>query len=83
VSRTRQELARQQKVRQGSAQGIKSSNDAKSHAPSLVGIHMTDVPFYHAFRKPDDATADEKKYLEHIAKFGQTQDAYALIQGAR
>ena len=56
---------------------------ARDHAPSVVGIHMTDVPFYHAFRKPDDASADEKKYLEHIAKFGQNQGAYAFIQGAQ
>jgi len=53
------------------------------HADSVVGIHLTDVPFYHAFQKPDDPSDDEKKYLAAIDKFGQTQGAYALIQGAQ
>ena len=55
----------------------------RDHADSVVGIHLTDVPFYHAFRKPDDGTAKEKKYLEGIEKFGQREGAYALIQGAQ
>ena len=54
----------------------------RDHANAVVGIHLTDVPFYHAFRKPDDATAKEKKYLEGVEKFGQREGAYALIQGA-
>jgi microsomal epoxide hydrolase len=56
---------------------------ARDHADSVVGIHLTDVPFYHAFQKPDDPSDDEKKYLAAIDKFGQTQGAYALIQGAQ
>ena len=27
---------------------------ARSHAASVVGIHLTDVPFWHAFQKPGD-----------------------------
>ena len=42
----------------------------RDHADSVVGIHLTDVPFYHAFRKPDDPTAKEKKYLEGIRSSG-------------
>ena len=56
---------------------------ARDHADAIVGIHMTDVPFYHSFQKPDDLTGGEKKYLEEIAKFGQKQGAYAMIQGAQ
>lgn len=56
---------------------------ARDHAESVVGIHLTDVPFYHAFQPPKDPSAKEKKYLEAIQKFGQTQGAYALIQGAQ
>lgn len=56
---------------------------ARDHAKSVVGIHLTDVPFYHAFRKPNDVTASEKEYLETIETFGQTQGAYAMIQGAQ
>jgi hypothetical protein len=46
-------------------------------------VHLTDVPFYHAFQPPKDPSAKEKKYLDGIQKFGQTQGAYALIQGAQ
>jgi pimeloyl-ACP methyl ester carboxylesterase len=56
---------------------------ARDHADSVVGIHLTDVPFYHAFQPPDDATDTEKKYLGTIAKFGETQGAYALVQSAQ
>jgi hypothetical protein len=37
---------------------------ARVHASSLVGIHLTDVPFWHIFQQPDDPSADEKRYLE-------------------
>ena len=56
---------------------------ARSHGGSLVGIHLTDVPFWHAFRKPKSATAAEKKYLAEIAGFQKGKGAYALIQGSR
>jgi hypothetical protein len=32
---------------------------ARGHARHLVGIHLTDVPFSHAFQKPDDLTDPE------------------------
>ena len=54
---------------------------ARDHAKHIVGIHLTDVPFFHSFQKPDDPTPDEKKFLDEIGKFAQTQGAYALIQG--
>jgi microsomal epoxide hydrolase len=56
---------------------------ARDHADAVVGIHLTDVPFYHAFQPPDDASENERKYLASIAKFGETQGAYALIQSAQ
>ena len=56
---------------------------ARDHAEAVVGMHLTDVPFYHSFQKPDDVTDKEKKYLEEIAKFGQREGAYAMIQGAQ
>ena len=56
---------------------------ARDHAEAVLGIHLTDVPFYHAFQKPADASDNEKKYLAAIDKFGQTQGAYALVQGAQ
>ena len=36
---------------------------ARSHAGSVVGIHLTDVPFWHAFRKPEDASAAERAFF--------------------
>ncbi len=56
---------------------------ARSHGGSLVGIHLTDVPFWHAFRKPKKSTAAEKKYLARIEEFQKTNGAYAMIQATR
>lgn len=56
---------------------------ARSHARSLVGIHLTDVPFWHLFQKPADLTHDERRYVEATTKWQQQDGAYALIQGTR
>jgi pimeloyl-ACP methyl ester carboxylesterase len=56
---------------------------ARDHGEHVAAIHLTDVPFFHSFQKPDDPSDAEKKYLESIAKFPQTQGAYALIQGTQ
>ena len=37
---------------------------ARSHADRVVGIHLTDVPFWHLFQPPDDPSRDEQKFLE-------------------
>jgi microsomal epoxide hydrolase len=56
---------------------------ARDHGDVVVGVHLTDIPFFHAFRPPDDPSAREKKYLESIRNFGQDQGAYAMIQGGQ
>ncbi len=56
---------------------------ARSHGSSVVGIHLTDVPFWHAFRKPKKATGAEKKYLKQIEEYQTRNGAYAMIQGSR
>jgi pimeloyl-ACP methyl ester carboxylesterase len=56
---------------------------ARSHAGSVVGIHLTDVPFWHVFQRPDKPTAAERKYLEEIERFQKEGGAYAMIQGTR
>ncbi|HKW49499.1 MAG TPA: epoxide hydrolase [Gemmatimonadaceae bacterium] len=56
---------------------------ARDHGPSVVGIHLTDVPFYHTFQKASDTTKDEQKFLATIGKFAQTDGAYALVQGTQ
>jgi microsomal epoxide hydrolase len=42
---------------------------ARSHAGSLVGIHLTDIPFWHALQPPDDPSADERRFLEATRKW--------------
>ena len=56
---------------------------ARSHASSLLGIHLTDVPFWHIFQKPDDLTSAEKKYLEKNERWQREEGAYAMIQATR
>ena len=56
---------------------------ARSHAGSLAGIHLTDVPFWHLFQKPGDLSRDEQQFLARTEKWQRTEGAYALIQGTR
>lgn len=55
---------------------------ARDHSGEVLGIHLTDVPFLHAYQQPGDPSHAEKKYLEAIQGFPQTQGAYALLQGS-
>ena len=54
---------------------------ARDHGTAVVGIHLTDVPFYHSFQKPRDVTRKERKFLAAIGKFTQDQGGYAVVQG--
>jgi pimeloyl-ACP methyl ester carboxylesterase len=56
---------------------------ARSHADSVVAIHMTDVPFWHFFQKPDDASVAERQLFKHNDKWMQKEGAYALIQSTK
>jgi microsomal epoxide hydrolase len=56
---------------------------ARSYGSSVIGIQLTDVPFYHMFQKPSDATGAEEKYLKKMEEFQHKEGAYALIQGTR
>ena len=56
---------------------------ARSHRDSVIGIHLTDVPFWHAFHKPENLSSAEKKYLEASERFQKEGGAYAMIQGTR
>jgi len=55
----------------------------RSHARNVVGIHLTDVPFWHAFQKPHDASDAEKQFFADNEQFQMTEGAYAMIQGTR
>jgi len=51
---------------------------------SLVGIHLTDIPFHHLFTiPPGDLNDAEKKYLEAGKKWQPKEGGYAAIQSTR
>ena len=56
---------------------------ARSHADSVVAIHLTDVPFGHIMQKPDDPSPAEKKLFKHNEEWLQKEGAYALIQSSK
>ena len=60
-----------------------SEHLARSHSSSVLGIHLTDVPFWHAFQKPRDPSPAEARYLESIEDFPMREGEYAMIQGTR
>jgi len=70
-------------VQGGDWGGMVAEHMARSYGSSVIGIQLTDVPFYHMFQKPSDATGAEQKYLKRMEEFQQKEGAYALIQGTR
>jgi pimeloyl-ACP methyl ester carboxylesterase len=57
---------------------------ALNHAASLVGIHLTDIPFGHLFTiPPDHMTEAEQKYLKAGQAWQMSEGAYALIQSTK
>jgi pimeloyl-ACP methyl ester carboxylesterase len=56
---------------------------ARSHAASVVGIHLTDVPFWHQFKKPSDPSRAEAAFFARTDAWVPKDGAYALIQGSR
>jgi pimeloyl-ACP methyl ester carboxylesterase len=56
---------------------------ARSHAKSVIGIHLTDVPLWHSLKAPDDLKPREREYVEHVQQFQMKHGAYALIQGTK
>ena len=60
-----------------------SEHLARNHAGAVIGIHLTDVPFFHLFQKPNDLSATEKKFMERSEKWQKQEGAYALIQSTK
>jgi microsomal epoxide hydrolase len=56
---------------------------ARSHADSVVAIHLTDVPFGHIFQKPDDPSPAEAKFFKTNEQWMQKEGAYALVQSTK
>jgi len=63
--------------------GVVTELLARSHATYLAGIHLTDVPFFHIFQKPDDLSTAENAFFDKIEKWQHDEGAYALIQSTR
>jgi pimeloyl-ACP methyl ester carboxylesterase len=56
---------------------------ARSHGRSVIGIHLTDIPFWHMFQTPSDASPAEQEFLAANQRWMKSEGAYALIQGTR
>jgi len=56
---------------------------ARDHSRHVLAIHLTDVPFFHAFQKPDDPSRAERKYFDSVEEYQQREGAYAFVQGAQ
>jgi pimeloyl-ACP methyl ester carboxylesterase len=56
---------------------------ARSHGDAVIGVHLTDVPFWHAFQKPKERSAAEAAFFADQEQFQQREGAYAMIQGTR
>lgn len=56
---------------------------ARDHSSAVVGIHLTDVPYYHALQPPNDLSSAEEKYLKSIKDFSSAKGAYAIVQSAQ
>lgn len=59
---------------------------AQSHADSLVGIHLTDVPWQNFFfygEDHSDLSETEKKYFAAGQKWMMEEGAYAMIQSTK
>src|SRR5476651_145626 len=54
------------------------------HPESLLGIHITDIPYGHILTiPPDKLDKSEKKYLEAVTKWQMTEGAYNMIQSTK
>jgi microsomal epoxide hydrolase len=60
-----------------------SEHLARSHSSTVLGLHITDVPFWHTFQQPADLSTAERKFLDDIQRFQKEDGAYAMIQGTR
>ena len=56
---------------------------ARSHAKSVIGIHLTDVPFWHSLKTPENLKPIEREYVEQVHQFQMKHGAYAMIQGRK
>jgi len=54
------------------------------HPESLLGIHLTDIPYHHIVSSDDKKLSkEEKKYKKDVTKWQMTEGAYNMIQSTR
>jgi pimeloyl-ACP methyl ester carboxylesterase len=53
------------------------------HEESLTGIHLTDVPWQHGLKQPENPSEAEKKFFAAMSRWQQTEGAYAFIQSTK
>lgn len=57
---------------------------AHDYPDALLGIHLTDVPYWHLFTVPQESLSDaEQAYLEAGQAWQMQEGAYALMQGTK
>lgn len=57
---------------------------AYTHPDALLGIHLTDIPYWHLFSISDtDLSEAERKYLENGQQWSKTEGAYAMLQATK
>lgn len=57
---------------------------ALHHADVVVGIHLTDIPYWHVFTMAqEDLSAAEQQYLAAGQAWGQREGAYAMLQSTK
>jgi pimeloyl-ACP methyl ester carboxylesterase len=80
-----EELGYEKFVAQGGDLGsVITEQIALYHAESLLGIHITDIPYHHILTTPPDKlNKTEKKYLASVTKWQMTEGAYNMIQSTK
>ena len=53
------------------------------HSESLIGIHITDVPWEHELAEIKDPSKAEKKFKEDSTKWSMQEGAYSMLQSTK
>ncbi|HEV7783012.1 MAG TPA: epoxide hydrolase [Chitinophagaceae bacterium] len=61
-----------------------SEQIALYHEESLLGIHLTEIPYHHILTMPPDKLDKaEKKYLDTVKKWQMMEGAYNMVQSTK
>ncbi len=60
-----------------------SEKIALYHGQSLLGIHITDVPWQHGLMPIKNPTKAEKKFKEHSTQWSMKEGAYSMLQSTK